>query len=326
MKAGTAVVTHLDNSSSVSVVIPTRGRALLVNRAVESALAQTHSPIEVIVVIDGIDTQTEQVLSGINDHRLRVVLNAVSQGGAETRNLGVRQASGTWIAFLDDDDEWLPEKLEKQITLLLASGSAHPIGVCRLIARRDGGDSIWPFRMPAEGEPLSEYLLCRKSLGYGEGIIQTSSIVAQRELLLSQPFRKLARHQDWDWTMRVSSLPGVCFAWVWEPLVIFNLESGRGSINRRSSWAESLQWARGNPLLTSRAFSYFAAIQIAPRLNLLRDFRRMPGLLADLSRYGRFEPRAIAYGLLFAFMPLQLLKKVSQSNILMRWRRSESPV
>jgi glycosyltransferase involved in cell wall biosynthesis len=301
----------------VSVVIPTRNRADLVVRAVESALAQSYRELEVVVVIDGPDPTTQASLKQVRSDRVRIIQNVVSEGGAQARNTGVANAYGMWIAFLDDDDEWLPEKIAKQMAVLLQSSAAHPVGACRLVARRDGGDAIWPYRQPREGEPMSEYLLCRKSLSYGEGIIQTSSIVASKALLTKVPFqRNLPRHHDWDWVLRALAVEGVKIEWVWEPLVIFNLESGRGSVNRRTSWAESFQWAMENSFLTKRAFTYFAAIQIAPRLSLLRDYRKLPELFQALARKGALELRPIVYGSLFALIPTRVLKAVSQSMIL----------
>ena len=106
----------------VSAVIPTRGRPELLQRAVRSALAQTLREIEVVVVIDGEDPVTSLALeSGSQDGRLRVIALAVSVGGSDARNRGVDAARGEWIAFLDDDDEWLPGKLQAQLDAVKAS-------------------------------------------------------------------------------------------------------------------------------------------------------------------------------------------------------------
>ena len=147
----------------VSAVIPTRHRPGSLLRAVESALAQTHSPAEVVVVIDGPDPATESMLSTMTDERLRVLALPAAVGGSEARNVGVRAASGEWIAFLDDDDEWMPHKLERQLAML-PQASAEPILSCRFLARTDAGDRIWPERLPQPSEPLCEYLLTRPGL------------------------------------------------------------------------------------------------------------------------------------------------------------------
>ena len=99
----------MSDGPRVSVVIPTRLRPALVPRAVRSALAQTLTDIEV-VVIDGPDPDTREVLAAIADPRLRIVELERSGGAPAARNVGVDHARAAWTALLDDDDdEWLPE-------------------------------------------------------------------------------------------------------------------------------------------------------------------------------------------------------------------------
>src|ERR1044071_7690025 len=96
----------------VSVVIPTLRRPALVTRAVGSVLAQTIENIEVIVVVDGPDEDTRSALAAITDPRLRVIQLSTQGGAPHARNSGVAEARARWTALLDDDDEWLPRKLE----------------------------------------------------------------------------------------------------------------------------------------------------------------------------------------------------------------------
>src|ERR1700722_9840673 len=99
----------------ITVVIPTRGRADLVVRAVRSAVGQTYPNVEVVVVVDGPDANTKETLEALEEQALRVISLTANVGGSEARNIGVREARGSWIAMLDDDDQWLPEKLAKQM-------------------------------------------------------------------------------------------------------------------------------------------------------------------------------------------------------------------
>ena len=101
--------------SLVSVVIPTLRRPALLIRAIRSVLAQTYPRFEIVVVVDGPDLATKEALDTIVDARLRPLQSPQRLGAAMARNLGVSQATGDWIAFLDDDDEWLPKKLEVQV-------------------------------------------------------------------------------------------------------------------------------------------------------------------------------------------------------------------
>ena len=111
----------------VSAVIPTRNRHQLVLRAVHSVLTQTYENLEAIVVIDGPDSVTRSALGAIVDPRLRVVELEHSVGGSDARNRGVREARGEWVALLDDDDEWLPSKIEKQVDVAVHSKFTSPI-------------------------------------------------------------------------------------------------------------------------------------------------------------------------------------------------------
>jgi glycosyltransferase involved in cell wall biosynthesis len=249
----------------VSAVIPTRNRPSLVLRAVHSSLDQTFKDLEVIVVIDGSDPATSAALAQINDERLRVIALSQSLGGSDARNAGVEAARGDWIAFLDDDDEWLPEKTEKQIAKARNSAALFPIVTSQLFLRDATGDKVWPRNPPTD--PISEYLLARRSWSYGEGLISTITLLARRDLLLQVPFTSgLRRHQDWDWLLRCSQLPDVKIEYVAEPLAIWHLQATGKSVSRTNAWKISLGWLRNNrDLVTGRAYAGFIATQVAPQ-------------------------------------------------------------
>ncbi len=279
--------------SLVSIVIPTRNRPLLVRRAVASAMAQTLLEIEVIVVIDGFDDKTQAELAKINDPRLRIVELSESQGGAGARNVGVTEAKGEWIAFLDDDDEWLPQKLERQLEVAQCSQSNLPIISCRLTARTPKGEFIYPRRFPKPDEPLSEYLLARNSFSFGEGLIQTSTIFTHRKLLEQVPFQSgLAKHQDWDWLLKVNTLADVEIEFVPETLVIWYCWQERQSTSSTSNWQQSLAWIRDNQnLVTPRAYSGFIMTQVSPQAAREKQWQVFGPLLQEA--FARGQPQAI---------------------------------
>lgn len=99
----------------ISVIIPTHKRPVLLKRAIESVLNQTVLPLEIIVVDDAGSKESEKVVNSFNSKLLRYVHNIDGQGASSSRNFGVNFAKGEFVAFLDDDDEWLSTKLEKQI-------------------------------------------------------------------------------------------------------------------------------------------------------------------------------------------------------------------
>lgn len=108
--------------TTVSVVIPTWNRATCLEKAIRSALYQTYPPLEVLVCEDGSTDDTEQVVRLINDPRVIWLPGEHSGRPAVPRNRGVRQSRGEWVAFLDDDDVWLPEKLEWQMKNVQLTG------------------------------------------------------------------------------------------------------------------------------------------------------------------------------------------------------------
>jgi glycosyltransferase involved in cell wall biosynthesis len=106
----------------VSVVIPTYNRASLIQKAIGSVLAQTHTQFELIIADDGSDDETKQVVLSINDPR--IIYTRLEHSGhiGNVRNAGARAGKGEWLAFLDSDDQWLPHKLETQLNALIATG------------------------------------------------------------------------------------------------------------------------------------------------------------------------------------------------------------
>jgi glycosyltransferase involved in cell wall biosynthesis len=245
----------------VSVVIPTIGRPLLVPRAVHSALAQSLRAVEVIVVVDGPDDATERALRQIDDPRMRVVGLPENVGLGEARKAGIRDAQGRWIALLDDDDEWLPSKLDHQLRAAQQSSHASPIVSCRFIDRRPHGDVVLPSRFPATGEALSEYLFCRRRLLSGEGVVLPSTMLTAKDLAARVPFRYAQfAHEGSDWLLRAARCDGVGLEFVPmpEPLVIRHAETTHDRMSATADWRKSFQWVEDNAgLLTSRARASF---------------------------------------------------------------------
>ena len=251
----------------VSVVIPTRGRSQLVSRAVVSALTQTERKIEVIVVIDGPDPATEAELDRIvnqefSDSRLVKVSLDQSVGGAEARNIGVRTARGRWVALLDDDDEWLPNKLQAQLEAAEAAGGREMVVACKFIVRSPHAlDVVRPRRLPRENEPASEFMfdyLC---------YFQTSTLFASKALFLKVPFQKdLACFHDIDWFLRATTSGGAKLIVVAEPLTIYHAPDERVTITSKLGWEARLSWGRANRhRMSRRGYSRFISGSCAGR-------------------------------------------------------------
>ncbi|GAA0576335.1 glycosyltransferase family 2 protein [Paractinoplanes ferrugineus] len=279
----------------VSVVIPTLNRPELAARAVRSALAQTHDDLEVVVVVDGPDPGTREHLRTIGDERVRV-LELPERGKApNARNQGARAARGKWTALLDDDDEWLPAKIETQLALAATATRAAPVVATRMISRTPRADTIMPRRLPAPGEPLSEYFTVRKGLFYGDGFIQTSTIMAPTELLRRVPFTVgLRRQQELDWALRVVREPDVELLYADDALVLWHQDEDRDRISLQNPWEEQLEWLRANrALFTERAYAAYTMSVLSSMAAPTRSGRVFRELLAEARTHGR--PGTIDY-------------------------------
>src|ERR1017187_7936626 len=106
---------------TVSVVIPTYNRARILPRAVKSVVSQTLEDWELLVVDDGSADDTEQVVAAFGDSRIHYIRHERNRGQSAAQNTGIRASRGTYVAFLDSDDEWLPEKLAKVVDCFQAS-------------------------------------------------------------------------------------------------------------------------------------------------------------------------------------------------------------
>ena len=108
----------------VSIIMPSYNTASFIKETIQSVLNQTYSKWELIIVDDCSTDNTDEVLEYIKDSRIRYFKNDKNLGAAVSRNKALREARGQWIAYLDSDDLWMPEKLEKQIRFMEANGYA----------------------------------------------------------------------------------------------------------------------------------------------------------------------------------------------------------
>ena len=285
----------MTSAPDVSVVIPTRFRPGLVLRAVQGVLAQTMPDLEVIVVVDGPDDETRRTLAAIPDPRLRVLVQPAKGGAPNARNVGARAARGHWTAMLDDDDEWLPHKLEVQLKLAHSARAATPIVASRLINRTPRAESVMPRRLPAADEPISEYLCVRRGLFYGDGFIQTSTILAPTELFQRVPFTVgLRRQQELDWTLRAVRHRDVELIVAPEPLVVWHQDENRERISLEMPWRQQLAWLRDSrELFTPRAYAAFTMSVLSSMAATTRSPKVFRELLREARTHGR--PGAIDY-------------------------------
>lgn len=211
--------------STVSVVIPAFNAEQTLSRAIESVRSQTYPDIELIIVNDASSDGTSDVVNSYEDTDIRYEEHKTNRGGSAARNTGIEAATGEYIAFLDADDEWKSDKLERQLTELEAKPDEYVAVHCNRVMQM-----TWSTRLgyalshfvgtrernpPVEGgeELIKEILLLNLSTGASTLLVETDTVNEIGGFDASYP-----RHQDWEFLMRV--LQQGKLAYVDEPLVI----------------------------------------------------------------------------------------------------------
>ena len=203
----------------VSVIIPTHNRAEFLRSAVKSVLNQTFQDFEIVIIDDASKDHTQEVIANFNDTRIKVIHNQVSKGAAGARNIGLINTSGEYIAFLDDDDEWLPEKLKIQTCLL--DNSPPEVG----------GIYTYSFiKEKVSGRVLSIWNYEIKDFS-NENVVTTSSVLLRRECFGKCGLfdENMPTGSDYDMWIRISEK--FSFEIIKDALVNYYIHENRLSIN-----------------------------------------------------------------------------------------------
>jgi glycosyltransferase involved in cell wall biosynthesis len=197
----------------VSVVIPAFNVGWCVGRAVDSVLAQSLLERELVVVDDGSTDDTAEVLASYGP-AIRVIRQP-NGGMSAARNAGIRQARGGLVAFLDADDYWLPQKLERQVGLML---DRPELGFCSTAARivNPEGAMLNLWRCPGENANMLQTLFAENAAIAGG----CSAVMVRRDLLdrVGLFDESLRGFEDPDLWIRLAAVSG--YACIDEPLVV----------------------------------------------------------------------------------------------------------
>jgi glycosyltransferase involved in cell wall biosynthesis len=212
----------------VSVVVPAFNRAHCLGAALRSVFAQTLTDFEVVVVDDGSTDNTVEVAKSFGD-RVRV-LSQKNSGAGAARNAGVAAARGKWIAFQDSDDEWCPQKLERQLAVLQKHGGVW----CATLAVDADGKPLGHFARPRDREVEANVSFSStEALRWVDGLAHPAiqSMLIEKTLVeKAGPFdEKLFAAEDTEFIFRVSLLAGLYF--VDEPLLVIS-EATTDSLTR----------------------------------------------------------------------------------------------
>lgn len=205
---------------SVSVVIPTYNRAGHIGRAIQSVLAQTFEDFEVLIVDDGSTDNSEEIIHGFNDGRILYLRRESNGGAAAARNTGIQAARGEFIAFLDSDDEWLPDKLQKLVAKFSSAERSTALVYSDVVFRDVKTETVLKNRNPKYEGYVHELLLQDDFIGTcSSTMVRTDAVKRVGGFDVSLPSR-----QDWDLWIRIARQYPI--GYVPAPLLICNLGSG----------------------------------------------------------------------------------------------------
>jgi len=201
------------DETPVSVILPTYNRAHLIFRAIKSVLDQTYQNFELIVVDDGSTDNTEYVVKSFDDERIKYVKHGQNKGANAARNTGIRIAKNDYIAFQDSDDEWLPEKLEKQMKIFDMVRPKVGVVYSGYWKIKNNRKMYLPLREIAQKDGDLSKILLRKNFVSG-----VTSVVRKDCFEKAGVFdEQLPRLQEWELWIRISK--HYDFKCVNEPLV-----------------------------------------------------------------------------------------------------------
>ncbi len=248
---------------------------------------------------DASTDDTPKAMAGAADAQLRFFRFPENRGPAACRNLGLREARGRFVAFLDDDDVWLPAKLARQIAAVSPYEDAGPAFCFTGVLHQEGPDQYEPAQpLLTAGRPLGDFIFV------DGGALTISAVLVDRDLAANFGFDEtLRQHEDWLFYLRLEAA-GARVVQVRAPLTVIRVDPLRNSLSHRFDVAEIRAWLTAvGPFLSDAAAAAYRAKIYAKRL--LRYGHVLEGLtyLAAGRRQGLISTRRILSTLVFAVAP-----------------------
>lgn len=205
----------------VSVIIPTYNRTAFLRRAIESVLRQTYEDFDIIVVDDASREDVQGIINDFHDSRIRLIRHEVSTGEAGARNTGIRNSQGEYMAFLDDDDEWLPEKLALQVAILETSSKRVGGVYTGYIAVNFAEQQVLYRKVPSKRGDIYRDLLRRNVIGTPSTVLIRRACIEKAGLFDGSIFYGI----DCDLYLRIAK--HFHFEYVEAPLVKYYIHNER---------------------------------------------------------------------------------------------------
>ena len=289
-----------------SIVIPVYDRAAIIGPPLQSVLDQTFPDFECLVVDDGSrdGPQLQAVVDGLNDPRF-IYLRRENGGGGAARNTGIDAARGKFIAFLDSDDLFLPQKLAQDYEVLANRKDPAKILLFSQVLVDRGGARFWikPSRGPYENEDISEYLICHQNW------TPTSTIVLPSALAKSIRFNEyLPFAQDTDFALRVAA-ENVKFLMHPVPLVEVKDLSVSGRVSLHQNYKPMVIWLSSlKEIMSPAAFHAYRGWHLARMVAGSNRWLALRFYLTALLR-GAFPPALALRALLQILVPRKFYRQ-----------------
>ncbi|MEW6053681.1 MAG: glycosyltransferase [Nitrospirota bacterium] len=268
----------------VSVIIPTYNRADFLYSAISSVLAQTFQDFEIIVVDDASTDATRDITEGFKEKRLIYVNHKKNKGEAFSRNSGVMQAKGIYIAFLDDDDEWSPEKLSKQVDLL--DNAADNVGLVYTgySVIEKNSQNVLSIKLPSNKGVVYEDIIRRNFIGTPSTVLIRRACIEKVGLFDED----IAYGLDHDMWIRIAQF--FHFDYIGESLVRYNVHLNRITNNTplRAKGIEDLTKKYGNDFILNNTFYRNSLLPLGVQLCILGDMKNGIKLLKKAVRADPF--------------------------------------
>lgn len=213
----------------ISIIMAAYNSEKTISRSIESVLSQTYTDFELIVINDCSSDKTADIVRSFDDDRIRLINNEKNMGVSKTRHNGVEASRGEWIAILDSDDIWKPDKLMKQVELQKKTG-AELLYTGSAFIREDGTPVDWILHVP-------ETLNYRKLLK--QNLLSNSSSLVKKTLFLENEVKNDEAHEDFACWLKILRSGKTAYG-IDEPLLIYRLS--KSSKSGKKSKAAKMNW------------------------------------------------------------------------------------
>ncbi len=260
----------MDNTPLISVIMPAFNAEKTIEQAIRSVLNQTYQNFELIIVDDCSNDRTLSIARALSgkDYRVRILMNKENLGVSQSRNNGVEDAKSDWIAFLDSDDMWLPEKLEKQVSAIFAEASGPICFTGSSFINDENQKYGYILTVPPY---ITYYDLLKQNL------ISCSSVLVKKESLLKHPmYNDPMIHEDYATWLKILKEEPYAIG-INEPLLIYRLSKYGKSGNKLR--AVQMQWRtyRHIGIRRNKAISFLT-------IYMLRNLRKYACIRKSLRR------------------------------------------